>query len=381
MRAWFLWTMFFSIAPGFAAEEDPLAPIRFLVGAWEGRGEGMGGASEVSQSFELVFGGKFLRWQTRAEFAAKEEGGEPEVHRDVGFFSYDPERKQILLRQFLSEGFVNTYLLKEVGEDGSLVLETEQSEGSGGMRARLSIKVLEKGKYRGQLELAQPGKDFFACRTQEMYKLDPQSWLKGIDVSHFSGDVDWARIKQEGHHFAFVKATEGNDWVDPTFAEHMAKLKELGIARGAYHFFVAHDEPEPQAKNFIENVQLEHGDLPPVVDVETMSNRPVDDLAARLKTWLTLIEQHYGVKPIIYTSHNFWNAQVKQPFEDYHLWVAEYGTDLPRIPNGWLMWSFWQYQGDAKPPGIAKSADLNYFNGGHDALKKLLITEPAPEEP
>lgn len=381
MNEWLFLVVFFIFAPLPASGEDPFAPIGYLIGTWEGNGEGLGGSSKVVHDFDLVFSGKFIRWSTRAEFSPKEEGGRPETHQDIGFFSYDPERKKILLRQFLSEGYVNTYVLKEVGKDGHLVLESEHSEGAGGMRARLSITILEPGKYRGRLELAPPGKEFFSCRTQEMHRLGPANWVKGLDVSHFSGEVDWAQIKSEGHQFAFVKATEGHDWVDPTFAGNMAKLKHVGITRGAYHFFVGHDDPEPQAQNFIENVKLAPGDLPPVVDIETLSNRPVDDLAARLKTWLTLVEQHYGVKPIIYTSRNFWNAQIKEPFEDYPLWVAEYGTDLPRIPNGWLVWAFWQFEDGAKPPGISKMADLNYFNGSHDELKKLLIGEPAPADP
>ncbi len=110
-----------------------------------------------------------------------------------------------------------------------------------------------------------------------------------------------------------------------------------------------------------------------MVDVETLSNRPVDDLDARLKAWLTLVEKHYGVKPIIYTSHNFWNNQLKESFGDYPLWVAEYGVDLPGVPDGWVTWSFWQYESNTNPPGVPKMADLNYFNGSIEELKRMII--------
>jgi len=353
-------------------DEDPFAPIRFLVGSWSGKGNGPGGSSTVTHTFEPLLAEKFIRWSTRSIFAPRPDGSS-DSHEDIGFFSYDGERKKIVLRQFLSEGYVNTYLLDEGATDKKLVFTTESSENAGGTRARLSFAIIEPGQYKSELALAPPGKEFVVCQDQDMGKLDPANWLRGLDVSHFSGPVDWEKIKNEGHRFAVAKATEGDDWLDPTFNDNIEAIKKAGLIRGAYHFFVAHDDPEPQAENFIKNVSLTSGDLPPVIDIETLSNRPVTDLADRLNKWLQIVEKHYGVKPIIYTSHNFWNQQLQQSFGDYPLWIAEYTEDLPQVPNGWLVWSFWQYDGDAIPPGVTKMADLNYFNGTLEELKGLLI--------
>ena len=356
-----------------AADDDPFEPLRFLIGSWQGTGGGIGGDSSVTHTFDMVLADKFLRWQTRSVFPPKDHQGTGELHEDIGYFSYDANRKKILLRQFLSEGIVSTYVLENMQKPGELVLHTEQTEGAGELRARIALSLEKEGVYRCILDLAPPGEAFAACRTMVMRKLDPENWLRGLDISHFSGTVDWKRVKAEGHRFVFLKATEGNDWLDPTFKANMAAAAEAGLIRGAYHFFVGHDDPEPQAKNFIDNVQLSPGDLPPVVDIETLSSRPVEDLAARLKVWLEMVEKHYGVKPIIYTSHNFWNAHVETTLDGHPLWVAEYGTDLPRVPMGWEIWQFWQYEGDVDPPGISKMADLNYFNGTEAELKRLLL--------
>jgi len=353
-------------------ETDRFAPIRFLIGSWQGTGEGIGGKSTVTHTFEETLQGNFIRWRTRAVFAAEDDKSAPEIHEDIGFFSYDPARDEILLRQFLSEGVVNTYVVT-AEKDGRLVMTTRHSEGSGNMRARLTLERVEDGKYETTLELAGAKGRFAASQRQVMSAQKPENWLQGIDVSHFSGAVDWDAVEKAGHRYAFLKATEGEDWLDPTFKDNMAALEKAGIARGAYHFFIAHDDPEVQARHFIEHVTLAKGDLPPVVDVETLSNRPVPDLPARLKKWLDLVEAHYGVKPIIYTSPKFWDHQVGTSFAEYPLWVAEYGVDLPRIPIGWERWTLWQYSGDAKPTGVTKTADLNYLDGKNEALERLRI--------
>ncbi len=67
--------------------------------------------------------------------------------------------------------------------------------------------------------------------------------MNGIDVSHYSGTVDWTKVKEGGYVFAFAKATEGMDDNDPMFAAHWPAMKKAGILRGAYHFYVTEDDP------------------------------------------------------------------------------------------------------------------------------------------
>ena len=59
----------------------------------------------------------------------------------------------------------------------------------------------------------------------------------GPDVSMLQGDVNWKEVRHAGHGFAFVKATEGKDYVDPRFGHaRWAAMHAAGIRRGAYHF-------------------------------------------------------------------------------------------------------------------------------------------------
>src|SRR5215211_1018467 len=127
--------------------------------------------------------------------------------------------------------------------------------------------------------------------------------IHGIDVSRYQQRISWETVKEMQVNeiklgFAFIKATEGNGNVDPYFKRNWKRAKDAGITRGAYHFFIASKDGTTQAKNFIKKVELERGDLPPVLDVEKTSG--AGDIAIRreVKEYLDIIEMAYSVKPI-----------------------------------------------------------------------------------
>ncbi|HEX9749838.1 MAG TPA: GH25 family lysozyme [candidate division Zixibacteria bacterium] len=199
---------------------------------------------------------------------------------------------------------------------------------------------------------------------------------KGIDVSFHSGSVDWTAVAAQEFTFAFLKATEGDDLRDPSFGSHWSEVKSAGMARGAYHFYVTEDDPDTQAQLFIGVVELEPGDLAPVVDIELIGHHTQPGLKARLKRWLDVVESHYGVKPIIYTSPKFWNEHLGPEFGDYPLWIAEYEVDEPKVPSGWSTWHLWQCVGDTSVPGVEKGADITRLN--HEAIRfSELIVPPS----
>ncbi len=199
--------------------------------------------------------------------------------------------------------------------------------------------------------------------------------VRGIDVSHYQGHVDWVAVKAAGINYAYAKAVQGNTNEDSEFAHNWEDMKAAGILRGAYDFYVTGDEPGPQAENFIAKVKLGKGDLPPMVDVETMSGNmvPDDDLIPDLHEFLETLEAHYGRKPIIYTSPGFWNAHFDDSFGAYPLWVAEYGVSQPKAVTGWDTWTFWQYSQNGSVEGITGAVDMDHFNGGAAKLLALVL--------
>jgi hypothetical protein len=150
-------------------DADPYEPVGFLVGSWKGEGTGMGGISRVTHTYEYVIQDNFLHMRTRSEFQSKEKQDPVEVHEDWSFFSYDPDREKLILRQFLSERYVNTYVLNSIDDDGkTMVFTTVSAEGAGGMGARITYRVLGPDRYELTLDLAPPGQEFFSCRRLRM---------------------------------------------------------------------------------------------------------------------------------------------------------------------------------------------------------------------
>lgn len=165
-----------SLTASVIAEEadavDIWEPVRVLLGEWQGAGSGFGGESEVRHTYQFVIQDNFIHSTTQSKFQPKDDGTPGEIHEDWGFFSFDSDREKIVFRQFLSEGFVNTYVLDDPEPGaGVLVFTSEKTEGAGGMAARLTFTFEEKGSYRLVLELAPPGKDFFTCQTLHMERV------------------------------------------------------------------------------------------------------------------------------------------------------------------------------------------------------------------
>lgn len=201
--------------------------------------------------------------------------------------------------------------------------------------------------------------------------------VHGIDISHYQGEVDWKMLKQtrQGQfpiNFVFMKATEGGDFSDDKFVANFDSARAHGFVRGAYHFYNPKTDAHKQADFFIQSVKLEPGDLPPVLDIEK-KGRDVKKLQQDLKLWLRKVENHYGVKPIIYASYKFKTRYLNDSvFNSYPYWIAHYYVDSVQYQGEW---KFWQHTDVGTLPGIEEKVDLNIFNGSLLDLKCLLLQE------
>lgn len=192
---------------------------------------------------------------------------------------------------------------------------------------------------------------------------------QGIDVSHDQGTVDWPAVVQAGYVFTFIKATEGETYVDPEFERNWTGAKAAGLLRGAYHFFRAEDSPQSQVELFWKTVG-DTGELPLVVDVEETMGVSAATLISNLTQFLAGLQQASGRMPMIYTGPGFWNGLGTAAFGGYPLWVAEYGVSQPRLPDGWTSWAFWQHSESGSVPGIQGAVDLDVFNGPLPAFQQ-----------
>lgn len=186
----------------------------------------------------------------------------------------------------------------------------------------------------------------------------------GIDVSHHQGEIDWPRVSKSGVAFAYIKATEGGDWLDKRFNENWERAKAAGIARGAYHFFRSCKSGVEQARNFIARVPKDPDALPPVVDAEDRQpcKPPLKflDQPRELKAFLDTLEAYYGCRPLVYTTPKYHRKHLKGKLQGERFWLRSMG--IPPYYR-WREWIIWQYADDGSLEGIAKPVDLNLFRG------------------
>jgi lysozyme len=200
--------------------------------------------------------------------------------------------------------------------------------------------------------------------------------IHGIDVSKYQDVIDWSSVKDMKvgsvqMSFAFIKATEGLGNEDAYFQRNWKKTKDAGLARGAYHFFLATKSGKAQAENFINSVELMPGDMPPVLDIEQTYGVSPEKLRARAKEWLQTIQDHYHVMPIIYTNVDFYKQYLKDDFDGYPLWIAHYLQK--ERPSIYRDWAFWQHSEAGRVNGIVTRVDFDVFNGDSAEFRKLLI--------
>lgn len=201
--------------------------------------------------------------------------------------------------------------------------------------------------------------------------------MHGIDVSHHNGKINWQKVSEirfnddKKIEFAFIKASEGRTLDDKSFEKNWINAKKEGVCRGAYHYYIPWLDPEPQANLFIRKVTLKPGDLAPVLDIEENSKRPDKKIIADIGTWLRLIENHYGIKPIIYTNHSFYKKFIEGHYDNYPLWIADYSSQNLRkyTKNTPVMW---QYSKSGNIEGIEEEVDLNVYLKANSSFQKLI---------
>ena len=198
----------------------------------------------------------------------------------------------------------------------------------------------------------------------------------GIDISQYQAVIDWDKLKkEESPSFVIIRATAGKDKKDNKFDFNWKSAKQKGILRGAYHYYRPDENSTEQALFFIKTVKIEEGDLPPVLDIEKYSRvQSLPSLKSGLLNWLTIVEEHYSVTPILYTFNKFYISTIvhDQRFEQYPLWIAWYnikGDPNAIAPN----WIFWQFSDKGRIKGIEGDVDVNVFNGKIKDLEGLKV--------
>lgn len=197
--------------------------------------------------------------------------------------------------------------------------------------------------------------------------------VRGVDVSHYQGKIDFAVIAQQDMAFALIKATEGSEMTDECFAENWKNARDAALCTGAYHFFSFDSPAETQAENFIAAVPYAPDALPPVIDLEyyrSGEHPDAETVRKELKVLLDRFREVYRKTPIIYTTGTCYTDFLEDSGLDYILWIRAVYTP----PADSLDWTFWQYNPRGQLDGYSgaeRFIDLNIFRGTLAELKAL----------
>lgn len=208
--------------------------------------------------------------------------------------------------------------------------------------------------YSGVLPINRPSREIFPIR--------------GVDLSHYQGEVDWQTLAMQGIDFAYIKATEGSSSVDERFLSNWQGAMNTKLYVGAYHFFSFESEGSRQAENFLSIATPHARMLPPVADVECygafdrMAKIPMAKAENELRSWLETVEEKLGLRPIIYTSIDFYRGWISKAFPEYPVWIRS----VYHAPDADIPWTFWQYSNRTHLKGYAgeeRYIDMNAFSG------------------
>ena len=187
---------------------------------------------------------------------------------------------------------------------------------------------------------------------------NPEARYDGIDISSHQGTIDWEKVSSDKDiRFVYIKATEGSTYRSPHYPDNITNARRSGLLVGSYHYLTTTSSIERQFKNFSTFALRSIQDLIPMLDVELRGDWSRSQLIDSVAKFCRLTEQHYGVKPMIYSTMGFYNKNLTPHFNKYHLYIGRYSNMEPEI-NWDGEYTIWQYSESGIIPGIDAYVDL-----------------------
>lgn len=184
----------------------------------------------------------------------------------------------------------------------------------------------------------------------------------GIDVSSHQKHINWRVVAaNENIEFVYVKITEGTTYQDRLGQQNIRNARKHGLNVGAYHFLTTKSSAKTQFENFKQHY-VKEANLIPMLDVEERGKFSDKEWVALAKEVADMMEQEFGVKPIIYTTLALYNGTLYPTFKDYTIYIGCYGTKPPSFCDNKSKY-LWQYADTNFIEGIQKPVDQTRFVG------------------
>ena len=194
--------------------------------------------------------------------------------------------------------------------------------------------------------------------------------VHGIDLSHYQGEVFWETVGENTKMaYVYLKATEGGDRIDEMYERNINLAHRYGLKVGSYHFYRPKTAQIKQLENFKTQCLPGEQDLIPMIDIETKQGLNTEEFCDSLMKFLTLVEEAYKQKPLLYTGTNFYNKYLQGKIDDYQLMIAQYTEREPVLADE-RDFTLWQYTGKGRIVGVSGYIDKSRFMGKH-GLKEI----------
>ncbi len=187
--------------------------------------------------------------------------------------------------------------------------------------------------------------------------------IEGIDVSHWEGTIDFAKIRRAGIRFVYIKASEGESGIDPDFERNYREAENQRLKVGFYHYLTARsaEEGRNQARHFAEVIRGKRYQGCPVMDFESFGVLTRENINVISLAFLRELQERTGKRVAVYSDASNAADVFDDRLSEYPLWIAQYGVSRPDMQNSWERWSGWQYTDRGRVPGIRGWVDRDYF--------------------
>lgn len=207
---------------------------------------------------------------------------------------------------------------------------------------------------------------------------------EGIDVSNWQGNINFREVARSGIKIVYIKATQGTNYISPTFESSYINAKQNGLKIGFYHYVMARSTEEAvlEANFFASKIAGKEIDCRLAMDFEQFGSLGTQEINTIGLAFLKRLEQITNKGLVVYsntyTARTIWNGEIL----NYPLWVAEYGVQRPANNGKWNTYVGWQYTDEGIVKGINGYVDRNIFtedillngsSGGSETIPEIEV--------
>lgn len=222
---------------------------------------------------------------------------------------------------------------------------------------------------------------FWGTPVSALEPSDPQLY-RGIDVSEYQGEIDFARVRESGIQVVYIRSSLGSDYTDPSFRRNYDGAKAQGLKVGFYHYVTARtvSQARQEAHFFATTIAGTDPDCRLAMDFEYLSGLSTTQVNEIAWAFMQELGRLTGKALVVYSDAYNARAVFNQRLADaYPLWVAQYGAESPNDNGKWKSWVGFQYSSTGRVGGISGNVDLDRFT--KDIFLDEAASVPAPAHP